>query len=393
MPASIRTTAPRPDPGLTTAGPADPDRLPSLTGMRFGAAFLVFLCHSFVLGYFDARTEAKLAPLAFAIGWLGVEFFFVLSGFVLTWSARGRQPVRRFWRRRLAKIYPNHVVAWGAAIVLALLAGQQVHLGDLLPSLFLVHTWLPEARFILTINVVTWSLSCELLFYLAFPLLHGLVRRIPAARLWWAVAGVTAVILLLPAIGQAWLPGRPRLPGLGMSLTQNWFLVSFPPTRALDFTLGILMARIVQEGRWPRISPLVPAVLLAVGFAAQLTAYPGVYSLSAPVALPLALLVPAVAAVDLRGGRSLFRSRPVVWLGTVSYASYLTHFLVLEFGHTALGSTRSWTTPAAIGVLAGMFGAATLVAWALHSLVENPAMRLLAAPRAARPTPATPART
>ncbi|MFJ5925156.1 acyltransferase family protein [Kitasatospora sp. NPDC092948] len=352
--------------------------------MRFGAAFLVFLCHSFVLGYFDARTQARLAPTAFAIGWLGVEFFFILSGFVLTWSMCRGQPVRRFWRRRLTKIYPNHVVMWGAAVLLAFWAGRPVHLGDLLPDLFLVHTWLPKDRFILTINVVTWSLSCELLFYLAFPLLYAVVRRIPAARLWWAVAAVSAVILLLPALGRAALPDTPRLPGLHMSLTQNWFLVSFPPIRALDFTLGILMARIVREGRWPRIGPLLPAGLLVVGFAAQLASYPGVYSLSAPVAVPLALLVPAVAAVDLRAGGSVFRSRLLVWLGTVSYAFYLAHFLVLEFGHDALGATRSWSAPTAAALLAGAFAVATLVAWALHSLVESPAIRLLAVPRAAR---------
>ncbi|MCX4751613.1 acyltransferase [Kitasatospora sp. NBC_01287] len=367
-------------------------RLPSLTGLRFGAAFLVFLCHSFVLGYFDPRTEARLAPTAFAIGWLGVEFFFILSGFVLTWSAREEHGVRRFWRRRLAKIYPNHVVTWCAAILLALWAGQSVNLGNLLPSLFLVHTWYPRLNTIVTINVVTWSLSCELLFYLAFPLLHALIRRIPPARLWWTLAALAAVILVLPAVARAALPGTPRLPGQDMSLTQNWFLVSFPLIRALDFTLGIVMARIVREGRWIRLNPLVPVALLVAGFAVQLANYPGLYSLSAPVAVPLALLVPAVAAVDLRGGRSVFRSRALVWLGTISYASYLTHFLVLEFGHNALGATRSWSAPVAVAVLAGMFALTTVVAWALHTLVEVPAMRLLGGARAdrRRPTGAPP---
>ncbi|MGS2646619.1 acyltransferase family protein [Streptosporangium sp. LJ11] len=225
-------------------------RLPSLTGMRFVAAFLVFACHACVLGFFHQETAASPQTFAFASGWLGVEFFFVLSGFVLTWSAREGRSRTGFWRRRLVKVYPVHMVTWLAALGLAVWAGQAVDLPKLLPSLLLVHTWHPRMDVVITINVVTWSLACDLLFCLAFPLLHALVRRIPARRLWWAAGAVAAVIALLPAVALLTLPGTPRLPGQDMSFVQNWFLVSFPPIRTLDFVLGIVMARIVLMGRW-----------------------------------------------------------------------------------------------------------------------------------------------
>ncbi|EFF94134.1 acyltransferase family protein [Streptomyces sp. e14] len=362
--------------------PVESSRLPSLTGMRFAAAFLVFLCHSFVLGYFHQDAEAALRPYAFAIGWLGVEFFFVLSGFVLTWSVREGQPARRFWRRRLAKVYPNHVVTWVAALGLALWAGQPVDFLKLLPSLFLVHTWLPRLDVILSINVVTWSLACDLLFYLAFPVLYALVRRIPAHRLWWAAGALVAVVMLLPALAQVWLPGAPKLPGQDMSATQNWFLVSFPPVRALDFTLGIVMARIVRTGNWVRLTPAPALALLALGFAIQVSRFPGVYSLTAPIVAPLALLIPAVATADLRGGFSPFRGRALQWLGTVSYASYLVHFLVLSYVHVALGAGRSWGVATATGLLAALFAVTTLLAWALHRFVEEPGMRRWGRPKA-----------
>ena len=371
-------------------------RLPSLTGMRFGAALLVFLCHSFVLGYFDQRTQTTLAPYAYALGWLGVEFFFILSGFVLTWSVREGQSARRFWRRRFAKVYPNHLVTWVAAILLALWAGQRIDFPALLPSLFLVHTWYPRLDVIVTVNVVTWSLSCELLFYAAFPLLYRWIRRIRPERLWWTAGALAAVVIVLPAIALLVLPGTPKLPGLNMSLTQNWFLVSFPPIRALDFSLGIVMARIVRTGRWIAVTPTAAFALLVVGFGFQVWFFPGVYNLTALVVVPLALLVPAVATADLRGTPSLFRSRPLIWLGTISYASYLTHYLVLDFGHIALGSNRSWSVPGAIGVLLAMFAVSVLVAWALHRWVEAPGMRLLSAPRSdrrARPAAVPAART
>ncbi|MFJ3782010.1 acyltransferase family protein [Streptomyces sp. NPDC090093] len=366
--------------------PTEPSRLPSLTGMRFAAAFLVFLCHSFVLGFYHPETEAALRPYAFAIGWLGVEFFFVLSGFVLTWSVREGQPARRFWRRRLAKVYPNHVVTWFAALALALWAGQTLDLFKLLPSLFLVHTWYPRLDVILSLNVVTWSLACDLLFYLAFPLLYALVRRVPARRLWWVAAGIVAVVMLLPAVAQAWLPGEPKLPGQDMTLTQNWLLVSFPPVRALDFTLGIVMARIVRTGGWIRFGPVPALALLVLGFAVQVSQFPGVYSLTAPIVAPLALLIPAVATADVRGGFSPFRGRVLQWLGAVSYASYLVHFLVLVHGHTVLGAGRTWDAVPATALLAALFAVTTLLAWALYRLVEEPGMRRWGRPKPL-PTP------
>ncbi|GLW24920.1 acyltransferase [Microbispora triticiradicis] len=373
---------------MTTAAAQEASPLPSLTGMRFVAAFLVFVCHACVLGYFHPDVASSLQTYAFTSGWLGVEFFFVLSGFVLTWSFFEGESRTRMWRRRLVKVYPNHVVTWFAALALAIWAGQSVDLVKALPSLLLVHTWLPRADLILSINVVTWSLACDLLFYLAFPFLYGLVRRIPAQRLWTAVAAVVAVIAVLPAVALAVLPGTPALPGQEMSLTQNWFLVSFPPTRALDFVLGILMARIVVTGRWIRLGWGPALLILVAAFGLQMYLWPTVYGLTAPVALPLALLIAAVAVADLKGRFSPFRSRPLIWLGTISYASYLVHFLVLSYSHTALGADRTWDTPSALFLVTALFGVTTLLAWLLTRFVEEPAMRAWAGARAVRPGPA-----
>ena len=84
-------------------------RLDSLTGLRWWAAFAVFLHHM-----------SNLAPMpiegVLRYGAYGVTFFFVLSGFVLTWSARPGTPASTFWWRRFARIYPSHIVA----LVLAL---------------------------------------------------------------------------------------------------------------------------------------------------------------------------------------------------------------------------------------------------------------------------------
>lgn len=101
------------------AGPAPGSRLPSLTGLRFVAAALVFLHHAIYTNVFaDPDVVRVFHDLFINTGQMGVAFFFVLSGFVLTFAVRPGDTTRRFLRRRLVKIYPNHVVTFLLAAVL-----------------------------------------------------------------------------------------------------------------------------------------------------------------------------------------------------------------------------------------------------------------------------------
>jgi peptidoglycan/LPS O-acetylase OafA/YrhL len=358
--------------------------------MRFIAAFFVFTSHVAAFGYFAPDVSAWLLRYTFGSGWLGVEFFFILSGFVLTWSQRADDTKPLFWRRRFVKIYPNHLFTWLLALVLALWAGETITAGRIVPSLFLVHTWVPDLKVIASINIPSWTLSCELLFYLTFPWLSALVARIRTDRLWWWVGGIAAVIMLLPVVVYAVVPAVPALPGQQMSLVQNWLLVSFPPTRALDFTLGIVLGRIVRSGgRVPLRLPGAIA-LLAVGFALELLLVPTVFGLTMPLVVPLALVIVAGANADIQGQPSVFRGRGMVWLGEVSFAFYIVHFLVLNYAHVALGATASWSIPVAIGLALVLLGVTLLISWGMYSFLERPAMRRWSRPRRTPGTPEVP---
>jgi peptidoglycan/LPS O-acetylase OafA/YrhL len=359
-------------------------RLPSLTGMRFIAAFLVFACHASVLSYFTYATEVHLIRFSYVAGWIGVEFFFVLSGFVLTWSVRDGERMQLFWRRRLVKIYPDYLVVWIAAVLLAVYAGKSLGIvswdKDWIPSLFLVHTWYPNLTVVLSNNAVTWTLGCEAFFYLLFPFLYRLIKRIPANGLWWAVGAVTAVIALLPLISKLF-PGTPPMSAPNIGFPQEWFLAWFPVARCFDFVLGMLMAVVVRANRWPRFGIGPAFVVLAAGLTLQQYVFNSGWGLEATIALPLALVITAVAVADVSGQRSPFRARWLVWLGGISYAFYLVHFLVLAYGHVLIGITRTWPIPAATAVLAGGLAASIVVAWLLTRLVEEPMMRRWARPR------------
>jgi peptidoglycan/LPS O-acetylase OafA/YrhL len=356
-------------------------RLPSLTGVRFVAAALVFAFHAaYEFPFRDTAIGSVYSQVVAKSGQVGVGFFFVLSGFVLTWTARPTDTPRKFWRRRLVKIYPNHFLTWAAALVLMLITGQAVLAGSALPNLFLVHAWVPKANVLFSMDDVSWTLACEALFYLSFPWLHSLVRRVQPERLWLWAGIVVGVVLVVPLIAQL-LPDRPVF--VDTSIWRVWFVYSLPPVRALDFLLGIVMARIVMTGKWIRIGLLPAAGLVVVGYLVALYG-PHLYSFVGATIIPLALLIPAAAVADVNGTTSPLRGRVMVWLGEVSFAFYLVHRLVLQYGHIALGAGRTWSTPTAIGLLLLGLALSMLLAWLLHAGVERPMMRRFASARRAR---------
>jgi peptidoglycan/LPS O-acetylase OafA/YrhL len=240
-----------------------------------------------------------------------------------------------------------------------------------IPSLFLVHTWVPNLYVSASINVPSWTLSCEFLFYLLFPWLHAAIRRIAPGRLWWWAGGLALVVVLLPVAIRLVVPAA----GTDMSLVQKWLMMTFPPTRLLEFGLGIVLARIVRTGRWIRVPLPVAGLLVLGGFGQAVVLAPTVFGVTAPLIAPLAVLIGAGATADLRGSRTGLRARWLVWLGELSYAFYLLHYLVLAYVHDLLGYARTWPVPTAVAIFTGLFGVTLLLALALYVLVERPCLR------------------
>ncbi|MGW4161930.1 acyltransferase family protein [Streptomyces sp. NPDC004788] len=375
--------------------PASPalSRLPSLTGLRFVAALLVFAFHAtWQTAYVGGSVGEALGDVFAHAGFYGVSFFFVLSGFVLTWSARPDDTAPRVWRRRLAKIYPNHLVTFAAAAVLMLIAADPFTTKGTLAHLFLVQAWFPDITVPNTMNAVSWSLSVELFFYLSFPFLLRLLNRVPVARLWPLAATLGAFTVLAPLVGRYLVTGTP-LPFIDdgtLSFEQIWFVYFFPPVRALEFLLGMVAARLVLAGAWPRFG-LLPAGLLAVAGYAVNSLVPYLFGIAGTAALWLTPLVAAAALADERGTRSPVRGRVMVRLGELSFAFYMVHGLVVSYLHRRLIAGQD--LPPAVGAV--LLGAALLLTLALaHVLfrwVETPLVRRLGSPRPApaAPVPAT----
>jgi peptidoglycan/LPS O-acetylase OafA/YrhL len=344
-----------------TAAAAAPVPLPSLTGLRWMAALLVFGLHVHNFRYFGG-TGGDLVTWAFRAGASGVSFFFVLSGFVMLWSVRPGDRAPAFWRRRLARVYPVHLVTAALALLLALTTARLPvpALPAALADLLLVHTWWhPWWQ---TLDPVSWSLACEAFFYAVFPALALLLRG-------------------LGGRGAAALAGAAALTVAALSWADAGGLLGFEPythpvARLPEFVLGAAVARLVVLERWRGPGPEASLAVALIGYFLVPQVADG-YPATACTIAGFALLIPAAAVADLHGLPSLWRHPGLVRLGELSFAFYMVHLLVLRAATGPLGRFPRFGPVTGAAVTALVFAVSLALSWALYEGVERPARRLL----------------
>ncbi len=340
-------------------------RLDSLTGLRFFAALAVVIYH---LPLFCG--VAFYGQGASPWGYLGVQFFFVLSGFVLIWTARAQDTPTAFWRRRLARVYPLYLVMFVPGVILAILGRsiEPVSAGAVLLSLPMLQAWVPAGVSGLVLhnaNAPSWSLSNEAFFYAVFPWVAS--RILGAGRSWLlrASAAVLAVMVLVFVVLDAVSHG-----------TQS--LYYYPAFQLGFFLVGMLLGEAVRRGlTGPPLSVSV-AALIAFGVVVVILGHHHVGLIGRPVfvelvALPfIVALIASAAGSDLRGARNPFRDPRVVKLGVWSYALYLVQypsFLVIRaIWPGGLSRDQGTGSLEALAILIVLVGVAALA----HRFIEAP---------------------
>lgn len=375
-------------------------RLPSLTGMRALAGLSVFVTHALALGIWaDPMMMLKHIHYGGNAGMFGLGFFFVLTGFVVTWTASSKDTARRFWRRRFFKLFPNHVLVYFIILALWIPTDVPVKFWEFLAGLLLVSAWFPGDTFLYyNLNGPMWSANIDVIAYAAFPFLYMLIKKIPPRLLWHSAVGVVVLAAVIPAIGNMTLPDHPpSLVSPDISWPRQWFAFYFPLTRSLEFVVGIIMARIVLTGQWIRLGAL-PAALLTFGTYLATLKVPIFHGYTVIPTITMALLIPAMAMADVKGRRTFVNSKPMVWLGERMYAFFVIHINVMfsvhalfnqEWGVAGTYTRKSFGTGTAILVLIGLYLLCLLLASILYALVERPAMRRWSRPKSERrPRPA-----
>ena len=322
--------------------------LRSLTSLRFFAALLVVLFHAA-----QQSSPTSVNPYeSLRFGYLGVSFFFVLSGFVLVWSARDGDGVGAFYRRRFARVWPVHALAFAVAAVLvaAGFIDGRVGAGTAAANLFLLQGWTTDLSVVYAYNGVAWSLSDEALFYALFPLLYLAFRR---ASPWLAIA-----------VGLGWLlVGGLLAEALTGSLTTYSLTYTFPAYRVGEFMLGMGLALLVRDGARVRIHPTLAVAFAAASYAGLLVAHrltAGAISVHLWV-IALAFL-PAVAVTLVafarrdQDGREGWMTHPaMVRLGRWSFALYMVHELVLRVARPVMVDHR-WTVVVFVALAIALSG-------------------------------------
>ncbi len=343
----------------------------SLTGARALAAGWVLLFH--LVTFADPLWGQNKVFRAFAAqGYMGVDFFFVLSGFILALQYLGplreptRKPVARFLLLRLARIYPLHVLTMlGVALValLGALVGKssanpyQLSLVGGIANLLLVHSWGWLTTY--SWNEPSWSISCEWFAYLCFPLIaltYGRIRR-PAAAWLACILPLAALLVVLRLLGESTINQTLRF---GILRISGEFLSG----------CGIfLLMRSGVAARLPSWSVFVSIALLGAALAFQITD---------PFAVFLFALLILTLVANPRTWPARFLATPVmVGLGEGSYSLYMVNQrIILWVNHVwPYGRAAAHSALFRGAAALGLAGSIVLVAWFTYRFVEQPGRR------------------
>jgi peptidoglycan/LPS O-acetylase OafA/YrhL len=314
-------TAMPPSEGSTGARPRS--SLPALTGVRFFAAMQVVAFH-FGAGF--ARRHGFSAPVQHLLdnGWVAVALFFILSGFILSYTyshnITGRGSRARFWVARFARIYPVYLLS-----LLLDIPFTEATLPNKLAVLTMVQCWNPlRSWWSGAWNLPTWTLSCEAFFYLAFPFLLPAIQKVSNRIL----QGMAIALLLLIVFGHtmtnwpaAWL---------------HTLWIPLPLLRLPEFLLGIAAGTLFLRNYRLSFGSVTATVTIAAILFIELTITGPWISL---LVLPYILLIYSLAQEQGFWARIL-NAPALVFLGGASYAIYLLQMPVRSWTHVFLSGNH-----------------------------------------------------
>lgn len=326
---------------------------PDIDGLRAIAVLLVLIFHAF--------------PEAAPGGFVGVDVFFVISGFLITGIIARELDEERFslagfYARRIRRIFPALIVVLALVLVvgwLVMLPSAYAQLGS---DVFASAAFFANIALLLQSGYFDvesakkpllhlWSLGIEEQFYLFWPLLLMLAARL-RLKLFWiaAILGTASFALNLLLIG--WNP------------VATFYL---PFTRAFELLAGALLALGWNQIDKPsgasdwRAATGLALIALAVGLFDSHSPFPG-WRAALPVAGSVLLLSTPAAWLN----RSVLASRPMVWIGLISYPLYLWHWPLLVFFALIKFSPLTLLERGLILLLS------VLLAWATYRYIEKP---------------------
>lgn len=328
---------------------------PDIDGLRALAVSIVLIYHTGITGVRG--------------GFIGVDVFFVISGFLITSLLRtdlerNNFSIARFYERRVRRIFPALIAVIAVTLAAAPIALFPVEMRTTaltaitaLTSFSNIYLLYSAGYFGADVNsqplIHTWSLGVEEQFYLAFPLVLAVIGTSRPRTAFWVIAGLALASL----IG-----------GILLTTANRDVAYYFPLTRAWELLVGSLLAY--------RGLPLMPRLFRELGMLAALLllvacsvkfhsglAFPGYYAVIPCLAAAVLICVGGQGPTIVK---SLLSAGPVVWVGKISYSLYLWHWPIFIYYQLVRGTALS--APEAFGLVA----ASIFTAYLSWRYIEQP---------------------
>jgi peptidoglycan/LPS O-acetylase OafA/YrhL len=306
-------------------------------------------------------------------GFMGVSFFFMLSGFVLafsyskkpSWNLSG---LRTYFIKRFLKIYPSFWISLGFSLLFSspffLLSNKfQVFFANL----FLVQSWIPILEYQYYLNSPAWSLSVEVFLYLSFPLLLKWVNDFSIVFMWIILGIIFSAIF----ISLFYLPETDMV---------KYLLYLSPVVHLFEFAVGVLLQKLlsIHKGKISlRINTFTEIAVLILGCILILLHQniPDNFRYNLYY-FPFMILVIGVFSFEQGMISKFLKNNLSVYLGNISYQFYLFHVLVLAFWNTCFSQQFNSTQIVFLSLFSTI-----AVSIIMYELVEKKCMRFAGSKR------------
>ena len=315
-----------------------------LTSLRGIAAFLVVLYH--IKDHLDQYDLPYFLSVSYQNGYLAVDFFFILSGFIIFYiygqkfRTLNMLTTLNFFKRRFARIYPLHLLIMLLYVLIPLtlaLTGRRIDadvysLDSFFIKVLLLDTWAVGSGYWTTWNVPSWTISAEMFAYLLFPFIAWVILRLKRNYQIGMFILVWAALSLVFASSNA--------TGIGSDIGQFALLRC-----GGQFILGALICQLVfgESGHSKRTFLTVLSIAAIAGIALGLKYENNIFYVPTLFSLILAVLLVGKKPIE-----HLFGKKAFVYFGDISYSVYLSHTFIRDVLFMAFIRNGEWASPALI---------------------------------------------
>ncbi|MGE6472844.1 acyltransferase family protein [Serratia proteamaculans] len=300
-------------------------KIKALTSLRFFAALGVFMTHYSQLYLNSQNNIIKTLSPIFSEGYIWVGFFFILSGFIISYSQDKKtaaDSVSVYIKKRFARIYPIHILVFIFFILYFYNSLPDMNQRSPLINIFLLQSWVPETNAFWGYNAVSWSLSVEVFFYVAFLPLAMLNDK-------YLIYLLTILLSILLASHLHQFDTRDKM---------VWFYYINPASRLVDFVTGMLLYRLYKRNEkikkliqkngtaYELLSIIIMCVFL---YGAIRWQFDKSWRYDVYYILPMSFIIFVFSFHSGKLSKTLSH-RPLVFLGEISFCLYVTHQLTIS---------------------------------------------------------------